>query len=79
MFYKVVEGLVPAIAPEDYLKEIRNTRKRKAKQYVLRRKPRVQHRALDRWTLISPCLPRWYIFSGLVTMYHYRKEGNIYD
>jgi hypothetical protein len=21
MFYKVVEGLVPAIAPEDYLKE----------------------------------------------------------
>jgi hypothetical protein len=33
MFYKVVEGLVPAIAPEDYLKEIRTTRKRKAKQY----------------------------------------------
>jgi hypothetical protein len=33
MFYKVVEGLVPAIAPEDYLKEIRNKRKRKAKQY----------------------------------------------
>ena len=33
MFYKVVEGLVPAIAPEDYLKEIRNTRKTKAKQY----------------------------------------------
>jgi hypothetical protein len=33
MFYKVVEGLVPAIASEDYLKEIRNKRKRKAKQY----------------------------------------------
>ena len=29
MFYIVVEGLVPAIAPEDYLKEIRNKRKRK--------------------------------------------------
>ena len=25
--------------------------------------------ALDRWTLIPPCLPRWYVFSGLVTMY----------
>ena len=33
MFYRVVEGLVPAIASEDYLKEIRNKRKRKAKQY----------------------------------------------
>jgi antibiotic biosynthesis monooxygenase (ABM) superfamily enzyme len=33
MFYKVVEGLVPAIASEDYLKETRNKRKRKAKQY----------------------------------------------
>ena len=33
MFYKVVEGLVLAIASEDYLKEIRNKRKRKAKQY----------------------------------------------
>jgi hypothetical protein len=30
---KYVEGLVPAIASEDYLKEIRNKRKRKAKQY----------------------------------------------
>jgi hypothetical protein len=29
----VVEGLVPAIASEDYLKETRNKRKRKAKQY----------------------------------------------
>jgi hypothetical protein len=29
----VVEGLVPAIASEDYLKEIRNKKKRKAKQY----------------------------------------------
>jgi hypothetical protein len=28
----VVEGLVPAIASEDYLKEIRNKRKRKAKE-----------------------------------------------
>ena len=27
MFYKVVEGLVPAIASEDYLKEITNKRK----------------------------------------------------
>ena len=33
MFYKAVEGLVPAIASEDYLKETRNKRKRKAKQY----------------------------------------------
>jgi hypothetical protein len=33
MFYKVVEGLVLAIASEDYLKEVRNKRKRKAKQY----------------------------------------------
>jgi hypothetical protein len=33
MFYKVVEGLVPAIALEDYLKETRNKRKRKAIQY----------------------------------------------
>ena len=33
MFYKVVEGLVPAIASEDYLKETRNKRKRKVKQY----------------------------------------------
>jgi hypothetical protein len=33
MFYKVVEGLVPAIASEDYLRETRNKRKRKAKQY----------------------------------------------
>jgi hypothetical protein len=33
MFYNVVEGLVPAIALEDYLKETRNKRKRKAKQY----------------------------------------------
>jgi hypothetical protein len=33
MFYKVVEGLMPAIASEDYLKETRNKRKRKAKQY----------------------------------------------
>ena len=33
MFYKVVEGLVPAIASEDYLKETRIKRKRKAKQY----------------------------------------------
>ena len=24
--------------------------------------------ALDRWTLISPCLPRGYVFSGLVTI-----------
>jgi hypothetical protein len=24
--------------------------------------------ALDRWTLISSCLPRGYVFSGLVTM-----------
>ena len=24
--------------------------------------------ALDRWTLISPCLPQGYVFSGLVTM-----------
>jgi hypothetical protein len=33
MFYNVVEGLGPAIASEDYLKETRNKRKRKAKQY----------------------------------------------
>ena len=33
MFYKVVEGLVPAIASEDYFKETRNRRKRKEKQY----------------------------------------------
>ena len=33
MFYKVVAGLMPAIASEDYLKETRNKRKRKAKQY----------------------------------------------
>ena len=33
IFYKVVEGLVPAIASEDYLKETRNKRKRKDKQY----------------------------------------------
>jgi hypothetical protein len=33
MFYKVDEGLVPAITSEDYLKETRNKRKRKAKQY----------------------------------------------
>jgi hypothetical protein len=32
MFYKVVEGLVLAIASEDYLKETMNKRKRKAKQ-----------------------------------------------
>ena len=24
--------------------------------------------AFDRWTLISPCLPRGYVFSGIVTM-----------
>ena len=33
MFYKVVEGFVLAIASEDYLKEVNNKRKRKAKQY----------------------------------------------
>jgi hypothetical protein len=32
MFYKVVEGLVLAIASEDYLKETMNKGKRKAKQ-----------------------------------------------
>ena len=25
--------------------------------------------AFDRWSLLSPCLPRGYVFSGLVTMY----------
>ena len=25
--------------------------------------------AFDRWTLIFPCLPRGYVFSGLVTMW----------
>lgn len=33
MFYRVVEGLVPAIAPEDYLFEIRNKRNIKATKF----------------------------------------------
>ena len=35
---------------------------------VMNNNTRVDSQALDRWTLISPCLPRWYVFSGLVTM-----------
>jgi hypothetical protein len=35
MFYKVVEGMQPAIAPEDYLKEIRN--KKKEESQTIRR------------------------------------------
>ena len=33
MFYKVVEGLVPAIAPSDYLMQSNNMRQIRAKQY----------------------------------------------
>ena len=31
-------------------------------------KKNMKPQAFDRWTLIFPCLTRWYVFSGLVTM-----------
>jgi hypothetical protein len=62
-------GLVPAIAPEDYLKEIRNTRKTKAKQYdgfetsnIIDRQTVNSLRFLCRWTGFSVKLDFFQIF-----------------